>query len=159
MSTQVSPAGQVRLEDSHAVAGSTSARPASGPCYAESPDRCLLALVVLAGLGLVALSSVVAGVFKNSLELRLAKVTPEHLGVALTGVVHGSLHSACSRIVVHLDAITFVKLNTGLLVRSLEAPAVLSWVGLVGHRESLAQMLLTSLKAGNAAQKQQEEET
>jgi hypothetical protein len=29
----------------------------------------------------------------------------------------------------------------------------------VGHRESLAQMLLTSLKAGNAAQKQQEEET
>jgi len=52
-------------------------------------------LVVLAGLGLVAVSSVVARVLAHGLELALTQPTPEHLRMALARVVHRGLHSPC----------------------------------------------------------------
>lgn len=59
-------------------------------------QRRLLAVVVLAGLGLVALPSVCARVLADRLKLHVVQVTPEHLGLALVGMVHAGLHCACS---------------------------------------------------------------
>lgn len=54
------------------------------------------ALVVFAGLGLIALTSMVARVLADSLELCIAQTAPEHLCMTLCGMVHGRLDSACT---------------------------------------------------------------
>lgn len=66
-----------------------------------SGTRCLpaslLAGVILAGLGLVALARVGTRVVAHRLKLGLVQAAPEHLRLALAGVVHAGLHGACMR--------------------------------------------------------------
>lgn len=45
------------------------------------------------------MAGVGAGVLTHRLKLALIKATPEHLGVALGGVVQGGLHGACKQVV------------------------------------------------------------